>query len=95
MLRAVALCQALGQRGILGHRQIERGSQRLVLVIAKRKFILCSGKLVLELRDPRIGRLELLDEPLFCGRLLGHAPLKPPSPWRASVRARRRVRFPG
>ena len=61
MLRGVALCQALGQRGVLGHRQIERGSQRLVLVVAKRQLIVCRGKLVLELRDPRIRRLELLD----------------------------------
>ena len=80
MLRAVALGQALGQRRVLGHRQIERGPQRLVLVIAKRKLIVCRGKLVLELRDPRIRRRELLAERLFRGRLLGQAPFKPDGP---------------
>ena len=59
MLRGVALGEALGQRGVLGHRQIERGSQRLVLVIAKRQLIVRHSKLVLELGDPRIRRLEI------------------------------------
>ena len=59
MLRGVALGQALRQTGVLGHCQIERGSQRLGLVIAKRELIVRRGKLVLELRDPRIRRLEI------------------------------------
>ena len=80
MLRGVALCQALRQTGILGHRQIERGPQRLVLVVAQRQLIARRSKLVLELDDPCIRRLELLVEYLFRGRLLGQAPFKPGGP---------------
>ena len=80
MLRGVALGQALGQTGVLGHGQIERGSQRLALVIAKRQLIIRHRKLVLELRDPCIRRLELLAERLFRGRLLGQAPLQADCP---------------
>ena len=61
MPRGIARGQALGQTAFSVIARSSEVRDELVLVIAKRQLIVRRGKLVLELRDSRIRRLELLD----------------------------------